>query len=87
MELFPHFEIITDRGIRKESIKDNTHYLANKRLKNIGLDEIFPKVQNPYKHLDKIAGVDDESSNRSNQFEVTSITYKSPEILDGWDDI
>jgi len=75
-------------GIRKESITDYTHYLANKRLKKIGLDEIFPQVKtNPYKHLEKIAAVDDESSNRSNQFEVTSITYKSPEIIDGWDDI
>ena len=75
-------------GMRSSSIIDYTHYLANKRLKNIGLDEIFPKVKsNPYKHLEKIAAVDDESSNRSNQFEVTSITYKSPEILDGWDDL
>ena len=31
--------------------------------------------------------VQDETSNRSNNFEVTSITYKSPEVLTGWDDI
>jgi ribonucleoside-diphosphate reductase beta chain len=73
-------------GIRKTSITDYTYYLANKRLKKIGLNEIFPKVtNNPYAHLEKIAAVDDESSNRSNQFEVTSITYKSPEILEGWE--
>jgi hypothetical protein len=28
-----------------------------------------------------------ETSNRSNNFEVTSITYKSPEILNEWDEI
>ena len=36
---------------------------------------------------EKQAGVQDETSNRSNNFEVTSITYKSPEVLTGWDDI
>jgi len=74
-------------GITEESITDYTYYLANKRLKEINLEQIFPKTKNPYKHLEKIASVEDESSNRSNQFEVTSITYKSPEILDGWDDV
>ena len=85
-----NYDILGDKilGIRKTSITDYTHYMANKRLKDIGLDEIFPKVKvNPYKHLEKIAAVDDESSNRSNQFEVTSITYKSPEIIDGWDEL
>lgn len=84
------FDILGNKilGIREDSIRDYTYYLANRRLKKIGLDEIFPKVKsNPYKHLEKIAAVDDESSNRSNQFEVTSITYKSPEIIDGWDEL
>jgi len=74
-------------GITEESTLEYTYYLANKRLKEIGLEQIFPKSKNPYKHLDKIAAVDDESSNRSNQFEVTSIAYKSPEILDGWENL
>jgi ribonucleoside-diphosphate reductase beta chain len=74
-------------GMTEQSITDYTYNLANRRLKDIGLDQIFPKTKNPYVHLEKIAAVDDESSNRSNQFEVTSITYKSPEILDGWEDI
>jgi len=74
-------------GITKQSTEDYTYYLANKRLKEIGFPKIFPERKNPYKHLDKIAAVDDESSNRSNQFEVTSIAYKSPEVLDGWDEI
>jgi len=75
-------------GMNSKSIVDYTHYLANKRLKDIGMKKIFENIKtNPYAHLEKIAGVDDESSNRSNQFEVTSITYKSPEILDGWDEM
>jgi len=74
-------------GMNEESITNYTYYLANKRLKEIGLDPIFPKTKNPYQHLEKIAAVDDEASNRSNQFETTSITYKDPSILNGWDEI
>ena len=83
-------EIIGDKiaGISKKSIEDYTHYIANRRLRALGLKPIFPKGENPYKHLDKLASVDDdETSNRANQFEVTSITYKDPTVLSGWDEI
>lgn len=82
-------EIIGDKilGMSKNSIEDYTNFIANKRLKEIGLEEIFPKGNNPYKHLEKIASVDDETSNRNNQFETSSITYKDSSILDGWDEI
>ena len=62
-------------------------HLGNLRLKGIGLDQIFPKSKNPYAHLELIAGVDDETTNRSNNFEVTSINYKTRDVVDGWDDI
>jgi ribonucleoside-diphosphate reductase beta chain len=74
-------------GMSETSIKDNAHYLANKRLEKIGYDKIFDDVKNPYTHLDKISGVEDETSNRTNNFEATSISYKSPEILNGWDNL
>jgi|SaaInl8_200m_RNA_FD_contig_61_797615_length_3869_multi_7_in_0_out_0_4 ribonucleoside-diphosphate reductase beta chain len=82
-------ETIGDKvlGMTTQSIIDNTHFLANKRLKAIGLEQIFPKAKNPYTHLDKLAGSDDETSNRTNNFEGTSISYKSPEVIDGWDEI
>jgi ribonucleoside-diphosphate reductase beta chain len=82
-------ETIGDKilGITTSSIIDYTYYLGNKRLKAIGLEEIFDKKKNPYKHLVKSAGVEDETSNRTNNFEGTSITYKSPEILTGWDEL
>ena len=72
-------------GINHKSIYDNTYYLANRRLSKIGLDEVFEKTENPYKHLDKQTAVDDETSNRTNNFEGTSITYKSPEIMTEWE--
>ena len=89
MEIEFSQSIIGDKilGMSSQSIEDYAYYLANRRLKGIGLNEIFPKKKNPYKHLERIAAIEDESSNRANQFETTSITYKSPEILDGWDEI
>lgn len=82
-------EFIGDKilGMSVRSITDYAHYLANKRLEKIGYKKIFPEVKNPYSHLEKQAGVDDETSNRTNNFEETSITYKSPEILNDWDSI
>ena len=73
--------------MNNEAIEQYAHHLGNMRLKHIGLDEIFPKSKNPYNHLELIAGVDDETSNRSNNFEVTSINYKTKDAVDGWDDI
>jgi ribonucleoside-diphosphate reductase beta chain len=74
-------------GITDKSIEDYAYYLANLRLKHIGMKEIFPERENPYKHLEMIAGVEDETSNRSNNFEVTSISYKNASNIQGWDDL
>jgi ribonucleoside-diphosphate reductase beta chain len=75
-------------GITEKSIKEYAYYLANGRLKDIKEKSIFPKIEkNPYKHLEKIAAVEDESSNRSNNFEVTSINYKNVSAFKGFDNI
>ena len=50
-------------GITEQSIEDYTYYIANQRLKDIGLDPIFDERENPYKHLEKIASIEDETSN------------------------
>lgn len=82
-------DIIGDKilGMNVRSIIQHSHYLCDYRLKNIDEDPIYGVDVNPYKHLEKQAGVSDETSNRSNNFEVTSITYKSPEILNGWEEL
>jgi ribonucleoside-diphosphate reductase beta chain len=74
-------------GMTDQSIEDYAFYLANKRLKDIKLDPIFPKRKNPYTHLELIAGVEDETSNRNNNFETSSISYKNASAIDGWDDL
>lgn len=82
-------EIIGNKimGITERSIHDYTHHLANKRLKDIKMQEIFEKVKDPYTHLELIAGVDNEASNRVNNFESTSISYKNISAISGMDDI
>lgn len=82
-------DVIGDKilGMSKSSITQYAHFLCDYRLANIDEEPMFNEKNNPYKHLEKQAGVSDETSNRSNNFEVTSITYKSPEILNEWDEI
>lgn len=89
MEIEFSHEILGNKilGITEQSTTDYVHYLANLRLREIKLEKIFPKVKNPYTHLDKIAGIEDETSNRGNNFEVTSISYKNKSAIDGWDEI
>jgi len=74
-------------GMSKDSTVEYTHNLANRRLKDIKMEQIFPKSANPYKHLELIASVEDETTNRANNFEITSTQYKNPSILSGWDKI
>lgn len=74
-------------GMSCQAIEDYTFFLANRRLKDIRLEQIFDKRKDPYKHLELIASVEDETTNRSNNFEVTSISYKNPSVLSGWGEL
>jgi ribonucleoside-diphosphate reductase beta chain len=89
MEILFSSTVIGDNilGMTTQSITDYAHFLANKRLKDIKLTPIFPKAKNPYKHLEMMAGVEDETTKRANNFEITSINYKNASILDGWEDL
>ena len=52
---------------------------------HINVEQIFPKRKNPYKHLDKLAAIGDETTNKVNSFESTSMAYKQPEIFKGFE--
>lgn len=82
-------EAIGDKilGMSKKSIEDYTYYRANLLLKSIKMDELFEKRSHPYKHLEKLAGVEVESSSKTNMFESQSIAYKQASIITGWDEI
>lgn len=74
-------------GMSEKSIKEYTNFLANARLKQINLPEKFEKFQNPYKHLEILAGIENEGSNKVNIFESNAISYKQATFLNGWDEI
>lgn len=87
-ELEFSLETIGDKipGMSRETIEDYTYYLANKRLKMLGLEPIFPDRKNPYKHLERIADVDGGNS-KVNFFEATVTSYNQPNVIDDWDEI
>lgn len=66
-------------GINHKSTKQYVRFLANKRLRGIGLEGIYEDVVNPYSHL--------EVEGRSNFFESSQNTsYSRSEAVNGWDD-
>jgi ribonucleoside-diphosphate reductase beta chain len=75
-------------GITDVSIESYTKDLANKRLKSIGLEAIYPNVSNPYKHLEKISGTgEDHDKVKGNFFETTITNYSMTSAIGGWDKI
>ena len=75
-------------GMSPKAIENYTHWLANHRLKKMGLDEIFPQVlDNPFKHLNKIADLNSDGDSKGNFFEATVTSYNQSTVLTGWDDI
>lgn len=75
-------------GMSPKAIEDHTHWLANSRLKKLGLDEIFPKVEgNPFSHLNKIADLNSDGDSKGNFFEATVTSYNQSTALSGWDDV
>jgi len=87
IEFSNHFVGNKIMGMSKQTIEDYTYYLANERLKAIGLTPIFPDRENPYKHLDKIAAIEDETDNKVNMFESTSTSYRDPSVFKGWENV
>lgn len=74
-------------GISQKTISDYSHYLANMRLRNIGLKPLYAETKNPYLHLEMLAGIEGESKNSvvDNFFESRVTAYQSG--LSGFDDL
>lgn len=72
-------------GINEKSTEDYTKNLANRRLISLGLKPLYEGFNsNPYKHLERIADVEDKASVKSNFFESTVTSYQqSTSIPDG----
>jgi len=74
-------------GMNEQSIEDYTYYIANKRLKSLGLEPIFPDRPNPYEHLERIADTGGEGNVKANFFEATVTSYNQASAVEGWDEI
>ena len=74
-------------GITKLTTEKYTKYIANKRLKTLGFEELYPGYdENPYKHLELI-GDDQGDVVKAGFFEATNTSYSQSSSVDGWDDI
>jgi len=74
-------------GISKDSTEVYTKYIANQRLREIGMDPIYAGfATNPYKHLEKIADTGGEGSVKGNFFEANVSAYNQSSAVEGWDD-
>lgn len=73
-------------GISDTSTEQYTKYLANVRLRAIGLDAMFTGFnKNPYKHLDKFAGSEGVGgTNKPNFFESNNTDYVISSAIGGW---
>ncbi len=74
-------------GISESSTTQYTQYLADLRLRAIGLKPVYGVTKSPYKHLEGIADVGGDGSTKSNFFEATVSSYNMSSAVDGWDDI
>jgi ribonucleoside-diphosphate reductase beta chain len=74
-------------GIKEDSTEKYVKFLTNKRLKAIGLDEIFPGFnQSPYGHLENFADTGKQAYTKANFFEATVTSYVMSSGVSGWDD-
>ena len=73
-------------GVSEKSTTQYTHYLANLRLRAIGLPAIYEDVPNPYSHLERIADVTSHATSKVNFFESTVTSYQMASAVEGWSD-
>jgi ribonucleoside-diphosphate reductase beta chain len=77
-------------GITESSTERYTKYLANSRLKAIGLDPIYSGKEyekSPYSHLEKFSDTKGDGNAKANFFEASVTSYVMSSGLLGWDEI
>jgi ribonucleoside-diphosphate reductase beta chain len=77
-------------GITPESTETYTKYLANIRLKVIGLNPLYPDdkyKKSPYEHLERFADTKAEGNTKANFFESGVTSYVMSSGVTGWEEI
>lgn len=72
-------------GMPSQAIESYIKYLANIRLRAIGLSPLYEDVKNPFKHLEKIADTGKEAHTKTNFFDATVTSYQMATAVQGWD--
>lgn len=77
-------------GITESSTDQYTKYLANSRLRAIGLEPLYtdPKyAKSPYRHLERFSDTKSEGHTKANFFEAGVTSYMMSSGVTGWDEI
>nr|WP_323256850.1 ribonucleotide-diphosphate reductase subunit beta [Spirulina sp. CCNP1310] len=77
-------------GITEASTEQYTKYLANSRLRAIGLEAIYPDEKfkkSPYAHLERFSDTKADGNTKANFFEAGVTSYVMSSGLTGWDEI
>jgi ribonucleoside-diphosphate reductase beta chain len=77
-------------GITEASTERYTKYLANMRLRSIGLEPLYKDEKykkSPYTHLERFSDTKKEAHTKANFFEATVTSYVMSSGVGGWDEI
>lgn len=77
-------------GINERSTEVYTKYLANVRLRAIGLKELYPGDEfkaSPYAHLERFADTKKDAHTKANFFEASVTSYVMSSGIAGWDEL
>jgi ribonucleoside-diphosphate reductase beta chain len=77
-------------GITQASTEQYTKYLANIRLRAIGLEPLYSDEKfnkSPYTHLERFSDTKGEGHTKANFFEGTVTSYVMSSGIDGWDEV
>ena len=76
-------------GITEESTNNYVKYLANLRLRAIGMEPLYYDKKynkNPYKHLERLSDTTSEGNTKANFFESGVTSYNQSSAISGWSD-
>jgi len=77
-------------GITESSTERYTKYLANIRLRSLGLEPLYKEdkyEKSPYTHLERFSDTKKEAHTKANFFEATVTSYVMSSGVTGWDEI
>ena len=77
-------------GITERSTEHYTKYLANIRLRSIGLEPLYQGEhyqKSPYSHLERFSDTKKGAHTKANFFEASVTSYVMSSGVSGWDEI